>query len=100
MLSRGFLQRIGLAHAFSAQRDLLVLDEPAEGLDPVWRLNLRDRIAEQKAAGRTVLLASHDMAEVERIADSVIVLEKGTVREVIELNAAPSSNATTYRIAS
>jgi ABC-2 type transport system ATP-binding protein len=99
MLSRGLLQRIGLAHAFSAQHDLLVLDEPAEGLDPVWRLELRDRIAARRADGRTVLLASHDMAEVERVADSVIVLENGTVREVIDLKStAGSGTAAAYRI--
>lgn len=99
MLSRGLLQRIGLTHAFAAQRELLVLDEPAEGLDPIWRLKLRDVITEQKLAGRTVLLASHDLAEVERIADSVIVLEKGTVKEVIDMKTdSPSKRAATYRI--
>ena len=55
-LSRGLLQRFGLAQAFAAERDLLVLDEPAEGLDPLWRIQLRDRITQQRDAGRTVLL--------------------------------------------
>jgi ABC-2 type transport system ATP-binding protein len=90
-LSRGLLQRFGLAQAFAAGRDLLVLDEPAEGLDPIWRIRLRDRIARERADGRTILLASHDLAEVQRVADTVIVLDDGTVRETIQLtgDAAP-----------
>src|SRR5690606_20555967 len=60
-LSRGLLQRLGLAQALLAERDLVVLDEPTEGLDPVWRLRLRDIVANLSAEGRTVIIASHDL---------------------------------------
>ncbi len=96
-LSRGLLQRVGLALAFGAHRDLVVLDEPAEGLDPVWRIRLRDRITEQRRAGRTVLLASHDLAEVERIADTVIVLDRGEVKDVLDAGSDKAA-PTAYRI--
>lgn len=96
-LSRGLMQRAGLAQAFAASRELLFLDEPAEGLDPVWRIRLRERIAEQRAAGHTILLASHDIEEVERIADTVIILDRGAVKEVVDMKSA-ASQQTYYRI--
>src|SRR5690606_28906544 len=54
-LSRGVLQRLGLAQALLGERELLVLDEPTEGLDPLWRIKLRAILEEQRAAGRTIL---------------------------------------------
>ena len=95
-LSRGMLQRLGLAQALAPARELVILDEPAEGLDPVWRLRLRDRIAAERAAGRTVILASHDVAEVERIADTVVLLDRGEVRDVLELKQI--ADATSFRL--
>src|SRR5690606_33450506 len=53
-LSRGLLQRLGLAQALLARRQLIVLDEPTEGLDPVWRVRLRDILAELRADNRTI----------------------------------------------
>jgi ABC-2 type transport system ATP-binding protein len=80
-LSRGLLQRVGIAQALLAKRDLVVLDEPTEGLDPLWRLRLREQINNLRAEGRTLLIASHDLAEVERLVERVIVLEDGRVRD-------------------
>jgi ABC-2 type transport system ATP-binding protein len=85
-LSRGLLQRLGLAQALLSPHPLLVLDEPAQGLDPVWRIRLRDEIRAAREAGATILLASHDLAEVERIADVAIVLEAGRVVEQVALD--------------
>ncbi|NJD10085.1 MAG: ABC transporter ATP-binding protein [Gemmatimonadetes bacterium] len=82
-LSRGLLQRVGIAQAWLAPAQVLVLDEPTEGLDPLWRLRLRELVAERRAAGAAVLLASHDLAEVERMADRVVLLERGEVRGVL-----------------
>jgi ABC-2 type transport system ATP-binding protein len=95
-LSRGLLQRLGLAQALLAPRDLVVLDEPTEGLDPLWRVRLRDVVQHLRTANRTVLLASHDLGEVERIADRAIVLESGAVREVLDVRA--SDDILDYRI--
>jgi ABC-2 type transport system ATP-binding protein len=90
-LSRGLLQRLGLAQATLAARDLVVLDEPTEGLDPLWRVRFRALIEELKHAGRTVLIASHDLTEVERLAERVIVLDAGSVVQVLDLTAQPPS---------
>lgn len=84
-LSRGLLQRLGLAQALAVPHALVVLDEPTEGLDPVWRIRLRDVVAAMRADGRTVIIASHDLAEIERMADRAVLLERGAVREVIDL---------------
>jgi ABC-2 type transport system ATP-binding protein len=92
-LSRGTLQRIGLAQAFLARRELVVLDEPTEGLDPIWRLRLRDAIEELRAAGTTVLLASHDLTEVARMADRATVLGAGRVRDTLELRMPATKRA-------
>jgi ABC-type multidrug transport system ATPase subunit len=96
-LSRGLLQRLGLAQALLARRSLIVLDEPTEGLDPVWRVRLRDIIAELRAPDRIIIIASHDLAEVERVADRAVVLDRGTVREVLDIGA--GGGTSTYRIA-
>lgn len=95
-LSRGLLQRLGLAQAILARRALIILDEPTEGLDPVWRVRLRDIIGDLKADGRTMIIASHDLTEVERIADRALVLEKGAVRDVLDVRARDA--AADYRL--
>ena len=95
-LSRGLLQRVGLAQALLARHALIVLDEPTEGLDPVWRIRLRDIVTELHNDGCTIVMASHDMTEVERNADRAVVLDGGAIRDVLETRAA--STASTYRV--
>jgi ABC-type multidrug transport system ATPase subunit len=84
-LSHGMLQRVGLAQALLAERSLIVLDEPTEGLDAFWRVRFRDLVAEQRARGATVLIASHDLAELERLADRALLLDGGRLRDVVPL---------------
>lgn len=96
-LSRGLTQRLGLAQTLLADRDLVLLDEPTEGLDPLWRVRFRDLVAELRASGRTVLLASHELAEVQRLADRAILLDDGRVREVMDVQG-PDGPATRYRL--
>lgn len=85
-LSRGTVQRLGLAQTVLAERELVVLDEPTEGLDPLWRIRLREHIEALRAEGRTVLVASHDLAELQRLADRAVVLEEGRVRDVLTVS--------------
>lgn len=95
-LSHGLRQRLGLAQALLVPRELVVLDEPHEGLDPLWRVRLRDVVLELRAAGHTVLIASHDLVEVERMAGHAVLLEAGRVHSVLE-TAAPAT-PTHYRV--
>ena len=75
--SRGMLQRMGLAQALLGDPDLLVLDEPAQGLDPAGQVFMREQIATLGQAGKTVLLASHHLDEVTRVCSHVAVLSRG-----------------------
>jgi ABC-type multidrug transport system ATPase subunit len=95
-LSRGTLQRVGIAQALLDEPAVLILDEPTEGLDPLWRLRLRGILAEQRARGAAVLLASHDLAELERSVDRVVVLERGAITR--ELTARAPGGGGRYRI--
>ncbi|OGD19938.1 MAG: multidrug ABC transporter ATP-binding protein [Candidatus Aminicenantes bacterium RBG_13_59_9] len=77
--SRGMLQRAGLAQALINDPDLLFLDEPLGGLDPIGRKELRDIILEQKKRGKTVFLCSHILQDIEMICDRVAILVSGRV---------------------
>lgn len=90
-LSKGNVQRLAIAQALLADRDLMVLDEPTDGLDPVWVAALRDIVAEWRAADpdRAVVLASHNLAEVERMATRVLVVHRGRIRDEITLGGEP-----------
>jgi ABC-2 type transport system ATP-binding protein len=75
--SKGMRQRLGLAAALLGQPELLVLDEPTDGIDPVGRVEVRRLLLEEKQRGATILLNSHLLAETERVCDRVGVLKQG-----------------------
>jgi ABC-2 type transport system ATP-binding protein len=78
-LSGGERQRLGLALALVGRPELLVLDEPTAGMDPAAKQATRDRIAALRAAGTTILLTTHELSDVERLADHVAVLDRGRI---------------------
>jgi ABC-2 type transport system ATP-binding protein len=78
-LSKGMLQRVALASALVHDPELLVLDEPMSGLDPVGRKEVRDLIVEEKERGRTVFFSSHILSDVEMLCDRVCILRRGEV---------------------
>jgi ABC-2 type transport system ATP-binding protein len=77
--SFGMRQRLGVAVSLLRDPQLLVLDEPANGLDPAGMRDMRALIKRLAASGLTVLLSSHDMSEVEEICDNVTIMRTGTV---------------------
>ncbi|WP_445156000.1 ABC transporter ATP-binding protein [Arthrobacter sp. Hor0625] len=79
-LSGGQQQKVQLGVTIMNEPELLILDEPTKGFDPVNRRLLMDIIEEQKLAGATVVLVTHQMEEVERLCDRVILLKDGTAR--------------------
>lgn len=81
-LSGGTRQRLNAVLALRFRPDLLVLDEPTAGLDPVASGILKDKVRRERDAGRTVLVTSHIMSELEEIADDVAFLLDGSVRFV------------------
>jgi ABC-2 type transport system ATP-binding protein len=78
-LSKGMLQRTGLAAALVADPELLVLDEPMSGLDPVGRKEVRDLIVDERRQGRTIFFSTHILNDVETLCDEVSILRDGRV---------------------
>jgi len=78
-LSKGMLQRTGLAAALVADPELLILDEPMSGLDPVGRKEVKDLIVEERRAGRTIFFSTHILGDVETLCDRVVILRRGRV---------------------
>jgi len=79
-LSGGTRQRINAALAFLFHPELLILDEPTAGLDPISSSALKDKILRERAAGRTFIITSHVLSELEELADRVAFLLDGSVR--------------------
>lgn len=80
--SKGMLQRLGLAQALLNDPEILFLDEPTDGVDPVGRKEIRDLLKQLRAEGKTIFLNSHLLSEVEAISDRVAILNKGKVLKV------------------
>jgi ABC-2 type transport system ATP-binding protein len=78
--SKGMKQRLGLAAALLGEPDLLVLDEPTDGIDPKGRAEVRALLLEERRRGATLFLNSHLLTETEKICDQVAILVAGTVR--------------------
>jgi ABC-2 type transport system ATP-binding protein len=77
--SKGMMQRIGLAQALLHDPELLVLDEPMSGLDPIGRKEVRDVLLEQRARGKTLLFTSHILSDVELLCDRVVIMQQGKI---------------------
>jgi ABC-2 type transport system ATP-binding protein len=78
--SKGMQQRLGLAQALLHEPELLILDEPTDGVDPVGRADMRAILQELKDQGKTIFVNSHLLQEIELICDRIAILQSGTVR--------------------
>lgn len=87
-LSKGTLQRVGIAQAILNQPALLILDEPMSGLDPTGRHAMRELVRELHAAGTTVIFSSHVLPDAEALCDRVAILAGGRLREIVDLRHA------------
>ncbi|MHC4302545.1 MAG: ABC transporter ATP-binding protein [Planctomycetota bacterium] len=108
--SKGMARRIGLAQALINDPDLLILDEPTTGLDPLGTRQIKDLILELKKRGKTILLCSHLLADVEDVCDRIAILyggriqSEGEVKELLEqtgkrqITTGPISDGTVARI--
>jgi ABC-2 type transport system ATP-binding protein len=82
-LSKGNLQRLGLAQALLREEEILVLDEPTHGLDPVWTQRFRDIVEELRRPNRIILIASHNLDELQRLADRVAIIDHGRLQRIV-----------------
>jgi len=94
--SKGMLQRVALAQALLGDPELLILDEPMSGLDPVGRRDVRDIILAQAAAGVTVFFSTHVIPDVEMICDRVAIIVDGTVRAIGAVSELVSDEAASF----
>jgi ABC-2 type transport system ATP-binding protein len=79
--SKGNRQKVAVVAALASDVELLILDEPTSGLDPLMEAVFQDEIAQEKAKGRSILLSSHIMSEVEALADRISIIRDGVVVE-------------------
>jgi ABC-2 type transport system ATP-binding protein len=98
-LSKGNLQRLGLAQALLYEERVLVLDEPTHGLDPVWTQRFRDVVLELRRSDRVIFIASHNLDELQRLADRVVIIDHGRIQRIVNTRlAAEDSGPTPYRL--
>ena len=95
-LSKGNLQRLGLAQALLRDDQILVLDEPTHGLDPVWTQKFRDIVDRSCGAPtESILIASHNLDELQRLADRVAIIDHGRLQRVVSTGYEQSAPAVT-----
>ena len=84
--SKGMLQRVGLAQALVNDPEIVFLDEPMSGLDPIGRREVRDLIASLRTQGKTVFMCSHILSDIEVLCDSVAIMKRGRLSQVGSLD--------------
>ncbi|HYC50836.1 MAG TPA: ABC transporter ATP-binding protein [Gemmatimonadaceae bacterium] len=94
-LSKGNLQRLGLAQALLRDEQVIILDEPTHGLDPVWTQRFRDVVEGLRRPGRAIFIASHNLDELQRLADRVAIIDRGKLQRIVEPRAGASVFAAT-----
>jgi ABC-2 type transport system ATP-binding protein len=80
--SKGMTRRIGLAQALINEPDLLILDEPTTGMDPIGSREMKDLIIHLRDQGKTILMCSHQLADVQDVCDRIAILHQGELREL------------------
>jgi ABC-type multidrug transport system ATPase subunit len=83
-LSKGNLQRLGVAQALLRDEQVMILDEPTHGLDPVWTQRFRGIVEGLRRPGRTIIIASHNLDELQRLADRVAIIDRGRLQRLVQ----------------
>ena len=99
-LSKGNLQRVGLAQALLSDAQIVILDEPTHGLDPVWTQRFRGIVDDLRRPDRLIIIASHNLDELSRLADRVGIVDRGRLQRVVEMRDAGQAalTDTVYRV--
>jgi ABC-2 type transport system ATP-binding protein len=97
-LSKGNLQRVGLGQALLHDERVMIFDEPTHGLDPLWTQRFRDLVRELRHPDRAIFIASHNLDELERVADRVAIIDRGRLQRVVETRAAVGEALQVYRV--
>lgn len=97
-MSKGMKQKTAIVAAFMKSPDILILDEPTTGLDPLMRDNFIDLIKEQKALGHTIFMSSHIFEEIEVTCDRVALIKDGTLVAITSMNDIRHNEDKTYKV--
>ncbi len=98
-LSKGNLQRLGVAQALLRDEQVLILDEPTHGLDPVWTQRFRSIVEGLRKPNRTIIIASHNLDELQRLADRVAIIDRGRLQRLVQTGYDQATDTGgTYRI--
>ena len=95
--SKGMLQRVGLAQSLINEPEIVFLDEPMSGLDPIGRREIRELIAELREKGTTVFMSTHILSDIEALCDNVAILRKGKLAATGKLNDLLNSSGETQQ---
>lgn len=98
-MSKGMKQKTAIAAALMGDKEILVLDEPTTGLDPLMRDTFLDLVRAEKEKGRTVFMSSHIFEEIEEVCDRVAMIKDGRIIKVLDLRELRHGNRKTFRIA-
>jgi ABC-2 type transport system ATP-binding protein len=97
-LSKGLVQRAGMAQAIIARPKLLILDEPFSGLDPLGRKDFKDLLSELKSTGTTIFMSSHILSDVEFLCDRVSIMSKGAIKAIYAVKDIPTLSAARFEL--
>lgn len=97
-MSKGMKQKTAIVAALLSNPDILILDEPTTGLDPLMRLAFIDILKEEKQKGKTILISSHLYEELEKIADRVMLIDKGKIINITDMNDIRNRKTLDYKI--
>ena len=96
--SKGMMQKVSFAQALINDPELLILDEPTGGLDPISRINMRDVIVKLHNEGKTIFFSSHELSEVETICDEVAIIKDGMLLKSGKLNELLAAKGTSLTL--
>ena len=97
-MSKGVKQKTAIVAALMGNREVLIMDEPTTGLDPLMRETFLELIREEKAKGRTIFMSSHIFEEIEDVCDRVAIINNGKIRDVVNLSEFRHGSVRTYQV--
>lgn len=97
-LSKGLTQRVAMAQAIVGNPQLLILDEPFSGLDPIGRKEFKDLLFDLKEQGVTIFMSSHILDDVEFLCDRALIMSHGEIKKIFDLSDLKHSDQSTYEI--
>ncbi|NLG81154.1 MAG: ATP-binding cassette domain-containing protein [Bacilli bacterium] len=97
-MSKGMKQKTAIVSSLLANNEILILDEPTTGLDPLMRVSFLDIIKEEKAKGKTIFMSSHVYEDLEKTCDRVALINKGRIVDIVKLDEITNRKVTDFKI--